>query len=106
MFLNDNNIPHNKHFDGTPNICNFCSLRLLHPEKDLSSERKRQRWTILKEARVRYGAISISMRSFSSSVVPNSHDWCYMIGLRQIERNGKKFSFYLSILLDHPVLTI
>jgi hypothetical protein len=52
---------------------------------------ERQRW---KEARVRKRALSISMRSFSPSVVPNSHDWCYTVGLRQIERNGKKFSFY------------
>jgi hypothetical protein len=37
--------------------------------------------------------LSTSTRSFSPSVVPNSHDWCYMVGLRQIEINGKKFSF-------------
>jgi hypothetical protein len=40
------------------------------------------------------GVLSTSMRSFSPSAVPNSHNWCYMVGLRQIEINGKKLSFY------------
>jgi hypothetical protein len=59
-----------------------------------------------KEARVRKRALSISVRSFSPSVVPNSHDWCYTVGLRQIERNFLSIKLHGSTAGDFNKTTI
>jgi hypothetical protein len=55
----------------------------------------------LERGKVRYGALSISMRSFSPSVVPNFHDWCYMVGLRAPPPNVILYCKCISKLSQH-----
>jgi hypothetical protein len=96
VFLNNKNIPHNKHFDGTPNICDAARVHCTQPE--LSFERKRhmhlvgerQRWTIGKRQKCATEIFLILCVRFHHRLL---HGW---FGANRKKLKKRKGIFFLS----------